>query len=101
LGTVYIYADYGIPVDELRYELEKIVNASPLWDKRVAKIQVTNATEKTIEMRALISVENSSNAWELRCLVQEKLIDFMRRNYPERLPRIRLETNKVDNDVSK
>ena len=101
LGTVYLYADYGIPVDELRQELEKIVNASPIWDKRVAKIQVTNATEKTVEMRALISAENSSNAWELRCLVREKLIEFMQRNYPESLPRIRLETNKEDNDVSK
>ncbi len=64
LGTVYIYADYGIPVDEVRHELKKIVGASPLWDKRVAKIQVTNATEKTMEMRALISAENSSNAWQ-------------------------------------
>jgi small-conductance mechanosensitive channel len=96
LGTVYLYADYGVPVDELRKELERIVNASPLWDKRVAKIQVTNATEKTIEIRALISAENSSNAWELRCLVREKLLDFMQRNYPAGLPRIRLETNKED-----
>ena len=101
LGTVYIYADYGIPIDELRLELEKIVNASPLWDKRLAKIQVTNATDKTVEIRALISAENSSNAWELRCLVREKLIDFMQRNYPERLPRIRVETSKEDNRINK
>jgi small-conductance mechanosensitive channel len=101
LGTVYIYADYSIPIGELRRELEKIVNASPLWDKRLAKMQVTNATEKTLEIRALISAENSSNAWELRCLVREKLMDFMQRNYPEKLPRIRLETKKEDNDLSK
>ena len=94
LGTVYLYADYGIPVNELRQELEKIVNISPLWDKRVAKIQVTNVTERTVEIRALISAENSSNVWELRCLVREKLIDFMQRNYPDRLPRVRLETDK-------
>ncbi|MBN2091355.1 mechanosensitive ion channel [candidate division KSB1 bacterium] len=99
LGAIYIYADYGIPIDELRRELERIVNASPLWDKRIAKIQITNATEKAIEMRALISAENSSNTWELRCLVREKLIDFIQRNYPEKLPRIRLETNKEDNNV--
>ncbi len=96
LGMVYLYADYGIPIDALRQELENIVNASPLWDRRVAKIQVTNATERTVEIRALISAENSSNAWELRCLVREKLIDFMQRNYPERLPRIRLEKNEED-----
>jgi small-conductance mechanosensitive channel len=101
LGTVYLYADYGIPIDDLRRELEKIVNASSLWDQRVAKIQVTNATEKTVEIRALISAENSSSAWELRCLVREKLIDFIQRNYPERLPRMRLETSKEDHDVNR
>jgi len=101
IGAVYLYADYGIPVDELRYELEKIVNASPLWDKRVANIQVTNATEKALEIRALVSAENSSNAWELRCLVREKLIDFMQRNYPEKLPVIRLERIRENTDIKK
>jgi len=98
LGTVYIYADYGISVDELRHELEKIVNASPLWDKRVANVQVTNTTEKTVEIRALVSAGNSAAAWDLRCLVREKLIDFMQRNYPEKLPFIRLEKNKKDKE---
>ena len=94
IGAIFIYVDYGIPVDELRRELGKIVNASPLWDKRVAKIQVTNATEKTMEIRALVSAENSSKTWELRCLVREKLIDFIQQNYPDKLPRLRLETDK-------
>jgi len=94
IGAIFIYVDYGIPVDELRRELEKIVNASPLWDKRVANIQVTNATEKTMEIRALVSAENSSKTWELRCLVREKLIDFIQQNYPDKLPRLRLETDK-------
>lgn len=94
IGAIFIYVDYGIPVDELRRELEKIVDASPLWDKRVAKIQVTNATEKTMEIRALVSAENSSKTWELRCLVREKLIDFIQQNYPDKLPRLRLETDK-------
>ena len=94
IGAIFIYVDYGIPVDELRRELGKIVNASPLWDKRVAKIQVTNATEKTMEIRALVSAENSSKTWELRCLVREKLIGFIQQNYPDKLPRLRLETDK-------
>lgn len=94
IGAIFIYVDYGIPVDELRRELEKIVNASPLWDKRVANLQVTNATEKTMEIRALVSAENSSKTWELRCLVREKLIDFIQQNYPDKLPRLRLETDK-------
>ena len=91
IGTVFIYADYRAPIDELRRELEKIVAETPLWDKRVAKMQVTNATDKTIELRALVSAENSSNAWELRCLVREKLISYLQQNYPESLPLIRVE----------
>ena len=94
LGTVFIYADYRTPVDELRKELERIVAETSLWDKRVAKIQVTNATEKTVELRALVSAENSSNAWELRCLVREKLISFLQQNYPDSLPLVRLELEK-------
>jgi len=94
LGTVFIYADYRAPIDELRRELERVVAETPLWDKRVAKIQVTNATEKTIELRALMSAEDSSNAWELRCLVREKLISFLQQNYPESLPLVRVELEK-------
>jgi len=90
LGIVFIYADYCTPIDELRRELERIVAETPLWDKRVAKMQVTNATDKTIELRALVSAENSSNAWELRCLVREKLISFLQQNYPESLPLVRV-----------
>lgn len=94
LGTVFIYADYRVPVDELRKELEMIVAETPLWDKRVAMMQVTNATEKTVELRALVSAENSSNAWELRCHVREKLISFLQQNYPESLPLVRVELEK-------
>lgn len=96
LGTVFIYADYRAPIDELRRELERIVAETPLWDKRVAKMQVTNATDKTIELRALISAENSSNAWELRCHVREKLIGFLQQNHPESLPHVRVEMEKIE-----
>jgi small-conductance mechanosensitive channel len=99
LGTVFIYADYRAPIDELRRELQRIVAETSLWDKRIAKIQVTNATDKTIELRALVSAENSSNAWELRCIVREKLISFLQQNYPECLPMIRVELEK-DNSLS-
>ena len=99
LGTVFIYADYRAPIDELRRELQRIVDESELWDKRVAEIQVTNATEKTIELRALISAENSPNAWELRCLVREKLINFLQQNHPESLPLVRVEMEK-DKSIS-
>jgi len=42
-----------------------------------------------MQLRALMDARNSSDAWDLRCLVREKLIDFLQKNYPKHLPRIR------------
>ncbi len=42
-----------------------------------------------MQLRALMDARNSSEAWDLRCLVREKLIDFLQKNYPQSLPRIR------------
>ena len=94
LGTVYIYTDYRVPVDALRQELNRVVHTTALWDNRLAKLQVTNATEKTAELRALVSAEDASKAWELRCFVREKLIEFLQTHYPESLPRVRLASEK-------
>ena len=89
LGTVVLYLDYGVPVDRLRLELTRILNASRYWDGRVNGLQVTNATEHTLELRALASAADASQAWDLRCEIREKLIAFVQQNYPDSLPRIR------------
>ena len=91
LGTVLIYLDYCVQPEILRQELERIVSSTPLWDKRVVKMHVTNASEKSIEMRALVSAANSTELWELRCLVREQLIEFIKRNYPGWLPKVTME----------
>lgn len=90
LGTVFLYTDYFVPVDEVRKELRKICEASPYWDKKVCVVQVTDAKEHSMELRALVSATNSGNAWELRVDVREKLLNFLRDNYPESLPRTRV-----------
>jgi len=95
LGTVYIYADYTIPVEQVRGELKRILDDSPLWDERAWGLVVTNATEKTVEMRALMSAEDSSTAWNLRTHVREQLIGFMQERFPQSLPRLRLEGDPV------
>ncbi len=91
MGTVYIYADYRIPVEEVRKELRRIVEGNKWWDGKVCSLQVTNATEHTVELRALVSSPDSSANWDLRCYVREKLIEFIQRKYPEYLPRTRVE----------
>jgi small-conductance mechanosensitive channel len=89
LGTAFVYADYTVPVDGVREELHRILQASGMWDGRVWGLQVTNATERTLELRALMSAPESSAAWDLRCYVREKLIAFLQQKYPESLPRTR------------
>lgn len=91
LGTVLIYTDYTIPVKEVRNELTRILENNSKWDKKVNVLQVTNATEKTVELRALMSAADSPAVWDLRCEVREKLLEFLQRRFPECLPRIRIE----------
>jgi len=89
LGTVFIYVDYSLPVQEIRERLHKILQESSLWDGKTWNLQVTNATDRTMELRALMSAPNASNAWDLRCLVREKLLEFIRDRYPHSLPKVR------------
>ena len=98
LGSVYIYADYSVPVSELRNRVHEIVKESEFWDGKTWGLQVTGASEKTIELRALMSAGNASDAWNLRCLVREKIIDFIRDSYPESLPTLRV-TSKVTGNI--
>ncbi|MBN2348721.1 MAG: mechanosensitive ion channel [Bacteroidales bacterium] len=90
LGTVFIYTDYTVPFDALRNELTRLLNITELWDKKVNVLQVTNATEKTVEIRALMSAADSSTAWNLRVYIRENIILFLQKNYPESLPKSRV-----------
>jgi len=94
LGTVYIYTDYTVPVDAMREELYRVLKQNKLWDGQVWNLQVTNMNESTVELRALMSAPDASSAWDLRCAVREKLLDFIQKNYPHSLPRIRVELER-------
>ena len=91
IGTVFIRTDYTVPTDRLRTELDKIVKASSLWDGRVANLQMWEADERGVQLRALVSARNAGAASDLRCEVREKLIDFLQREYPHALPHTRQE----------
>ncbi|HTW48670.1 MAG TPA: mechanosensitive ion channel family protein [Acidobacteriaceae bacterium] len=89
LGNTIIYADYTVPMDELRAELRRICESTKLWRGKVCVLQASDASEHTVQLRALMDARNSGDAWDLRCLVREKLIEFLQKNYPESLPRVR------------
>jgi small-conductance mechanosensitive channel len=89
LGYTYLYTDYSVPVDALRAELRSICEATPLWGKKVCGLQVSDSSERTLQLRCLMDARNGSDAWDLRCLVREKMVDFLQKNYPGSLPRSR------------
>jgi small-conductance mechanosensitive channel len=91
IGTVFLYVDHTAPVETIRKKLTEIVGQSNLWNGKVASLQVSDCKETTIELRALVSADNASTLWDLRCDVREKLIDFLQREYPTALPRRRYE----------
>jgi small-conductance mechanosensitive channel len=95
LGTVFVYTDYTVPVEDVRQELLRILKTSDLWDGKVWGVQVTNASERTMELRALMSSADSGKSWDLRCYVREKLIGFLQEKYPQSLPKMRAELHSL------
>lgn len=91
LGYVHVYADYTVPVEAVRGELERILQATDLWDRKVWNLQVTGADEHAVQMRALFSAANSDVRWNLMVHVRERLVEFLRQQYPDQLPRTRVE----------
>lgn len=95
IGTVYIYVDYTLPVAQLRARAEEIARASRLWDGQVVNVQVSDAREQTMQVRVLVSAKDSPTAWDLRCEMREKLIDYLQREFPASLPKTRSETRSL------
>jgi small-conductance mechanosensitive channel len=92
IGSVFLNVDYTVPVERVRHQLDAILHASKLWDGKVAALQVTDAPDSMIQLRALVSARNPGQAWDLRCEVREKLIGFLQAEFPDALPRQRTVT---------
>ncbi len=91
LGTAFLWLDYRAPIVAIRAELERICKGESLWDGRVCVTQVTETSEHTLQVRLLVSARNSGDAFDLRCIVRERMLDFLAREYPQALPRTRAE----------
>lgn len=91
LGTAFFYLDYSTPIDAIRAEAKKIVEAAPEWDQRVFGVQVTDITERTMQVRVLVSAANSGKAFDLRCKMREGILAFLAREHPDCLPKVRAE----------
>lgn len=89
LGSVFLVVDYGTPIDPLRREAERIAKASPLWDGKLCNLQVTDCKDHGMEIRILVSSASASDAWDLRCHLRERMLEYLRESHPASFPRIR------------
>jgi len=92
IGSVFLWVDYSLPLEELRAETERICKDIPhLWDGRVCVLQVTDTTDRAMQLRVLLSSVDSSRSWDARCHMRERLIAFVAKQYPQCLPQLRAE----------
>jgi small-conductance mechanosensitive channel len=98
LDTVFIYLDYGVPVEALRAQAKEILKSTPLWDCRVFAVQVTELRERSMEVRILMSAANAGDMFDLRCLVRERLVEWLAREHPQALARDRVELSWAHRD---
>lgn len=92
IGSVFLWVDYSLPLDVLREQVKQICEEIPhLWDGRVCVLQVTDTSEKSMQLRVLLSSLDSSRNWDARCHVRERLITFINHEYPQCLPQLRAE----------
>jgi small-conductance mechanosensitive channel len=95
LGTVTVHADYRVPVQAVRDELDRILDGHPQWDGRAKGVVVLDATERTVQLRPLVSAKDASDLWGLRCDVREKVVAFLQQYEGGRyLPRARVEADE-------
>jgi small-conductance mechanosensitive channel len=103
IGTAFFHLNYHTPVDRLRSKLKEILDQTPLWDGKSWALQVTDTQGQLMVVRALMSARNSSETFDLRCVVREKMIEFITDEYPEALPSTRVEEtaeNRIKNPGS-
>jgi small-conductance mechanosensitive channel len=96
LGTVFVWADFDVDIEAVRAEVARFCRASPHWDGRSASLQVTDANERAVQLRAVVSAVDSGHLWDLRCELREALLVFLRSRDRRGLPRVRLDGDRRD-----
>ncbi|WP_139084375.1 mechanosensitive ion channel family protein [Nesterenkonia sp. F] len=82
MGTVELDVDWRVPMDALRGRLRRLLESTELWDGRDYGLQVTDASAGMVKVWVVLSARNSAELWDLRCLVREDLVNYLRAEHP-------------------
>ena len=90
IGAVFVQADFGVPVDAMRAELQRLCEADPNWNGQVCRLIVSDVNERSIVVRATVSADEPAKLFDLRVAVREGLVRWLATTEDGRyLPRIR------------
>lgn len=96
LGTVFVHVDHAADIEGLRDIALAAVREHRLWDGRVALLQVTDMTARTLELRILMSGRNGSELFDLRCDVREAVVKALAADLPGSLGRSRVMLEELE-----
>ena len=77
LGTVLLKCDYRVPVVRVREALESFVGTRPEWNGKSVSLQMTDVDETAVTLRAVVSADDASRLFDLRCAVREHLVTLL------------------------
>lgn len=86
LGAVEFDLDWRVSPVRMREELDRVLADTPLWDGRASVLQVTEATGGFVRVRVLVTAHDAPTLFDLRCVVRERLVDWVQRETPSALP---------------
>lgn len=93
MGSVELDVDWRVDTVRLREQLTPIMaeaREADLWDGRVAHLQVIDAVGGFVRIRILVTSIDAPTLYDLRCLVRERLVQWLRESDPDGLPRHRM-----------
>ena len=89
MGSVMVYADWTLDVEEVRAAVPGILAQTPLWDKVFYNVQVNDTNENAMQVRVLVTARDSGTLSDLCAFVREGVIAHIRDRQPDAFPRRR------------
>ncbi|PZE72006.1 mechanosensitive ion channel family protein [Curtobacterium sp. MCPF17_018] len=86
LGAVEFDLDWRVSPADMRAELDRILDTSTIWDRRVKVLQVTDAVGGLVRVRILVTAPDAGGLFDLRCYVREEMVEWLQRTHPDALP---------------
>ncbi|MBT1618833.1 mechanosensitive ion channel family protein [Curtobacterium flaccumfaciens pv. poinsettiae] len=86
LGAVEFDLDWRVSPADMRAELDRILETSTIWDRRVKVLQVTDAVGGLVRVRILVTAPDAGGLFDLRCYVREEMVEWIQRTHPDALP---------------